>query len=512
MRSTRTEKNPTQSNSRSFGKIMQALRYFLLVVAAGLAAVLIADIAFLGTAMTYLREGRMAYGLTMGGRNIGGMTREEAAKEVAQGAKKALAGDALVLSLNGGEKTFSYSAEEVGLAADMDAMLDSAYQTGRSGSSFQNFYDAVKCALNGKEVFAEVRLNETRLTETLNRVKEEVDRPPVDATVAFTATGIIPREGTTGRQMNVAALKETVTPKLLGLHLPCREAITLVETEPEVTLKDVESIDGVLGSCTTYYGADTGRGDNIEIATAALNNRIVHPGEELSFNTQVGPRVPSRGYEIAPVIVDGKVEQDTGGGVCQVSSTLYNAVLTADLTPTARTAHFYPSTYVDAGLDATVADGQIDFVFQNTLPHPVLLRSSASNGTLTVSVYGHTADLPGEIEMESVIIGPPPTVEVYRLTYVGDKLVSREYLYTDEYDVPPPPEDEKPSPAANNPSPSPVPDSAPTPKPAPEPAPSPEPAPEPVQPTKPTAQKPPAQPATPGPAPARPATPQKPKN
>ena len=443
MKSTRTEKNPTQSNSRSFGKIMKALRYFLLVVAAGLTAVLIADIAFLGTAMTYLREGRMAYGLTMGGRNIGGMTREEAAKEVAQGAKKALAGDALVLSLNGGEKTFSYSAEEVGLAADMDAMLDSAYQTGRSGSSFQNFYDAVKCALNGKEVFAEVRLDETRLTETLNRVKEEVDRPPVDATVAFTATGIIPREGTTGRQMNVAALKETVTPKLLGLHLPCREAITLVETEPEVTLKDVESIDGVLGSCTTYYGADTGRGDNIEIATVALNNRIVHPGEELSFNTQVGPRVPSRGYEIAPVIVDGKVEQDTGGGVCQVSSTLYNAVLLAGLTPTARTSHFYPSAYLPAGLDATVADGQLDFIFRNTLPHSVLLRAGASEGTLTVEIYGCRADLPGEYDLETAIIGPPPTVEVYRVLYQGDTVIEREYLYTDVYDVPPPPEDEK---------------------------------------------------------------------
>lgn len=443
MKSTRTEKNPTQSNSRSFGKIMKALRYFLLVVAAGLAAVLIADIAFLGTAMTYLREGRMAYGLTMGGRNIGGMTREEAAKEVAQGAKKALAGDALVLSLNGGEKTFSYSAEEVGLAADMDAMLDSAYQTGRSGSSFQNFYDAVKCALNGKEVFAEVRLDETRLTETLNRVKEEVDRPPVDATVAFTATGIIPREGTTGRQMNVAALAETVKPKLLGLHLPCREAITLVETEPEVTLKDVESIDGVLGSCTTYYGADTGRGDNIEIATAALNNRIVHPGEELSFNTQVGPRVPSRGYEIAPVIVDGKVEQDTGGGVCQVSSTLYNAVLLAGLTPTARTSHFYPSAYLPAGLDATVADGQLDFIFRNTLPHSVLLRTGASEGTLTVEIYGCRADLPGEYDLETAIIGPPPTVEVYRVLYQGDTVIEREYLYTDVYDVPPPPEDEK---------------------------------------------------------------------
>ena len=126
-----------------------------------------------------------------------------------------------------------------------------------------------------------------------------------------------------------------------------------------------------------------------------------------------------------------------------MSSTLYNAVLTAGLTPTDRTAHYYPSAYVDAGLDATVADGQIDFAFRNTLPHAVLIRSWASEGTLTISIYGCAEDLPGVMEMESVVIGPPPTVEVYRLTYVGDQLINREYLYTDEYDVPPPPEEEK---------------------------------------------------------------------
>ena len=473
---------------------MRALRYFLLVVAVGLTAALIADITFLGTAMTYLREGRMAYGLTMGGHNIGGMTREEAAAEVMQGAKKSLAGNALVLSLAEEDKTFSFSAEEAGLAADLDAMLDAAYRTGRGGTSFQNFYDMVDCALNGKEVYAAVRLDEERLKETLGRVKKEVDRAPTDASVLFTATGIIHSEGTTGRQMDAAALAEKVKPQLLGLHLPCREAITLVETEPEITLRDVQPINGVLGSCTTYYGPETGRGDNIEIATATLNNRIVRPGEELSFNTQVGPRVPSRGYETAPVFVDGKVEQDFGGGVCQVSSTLYNAVLLAGLTPTARTSHFYPSAYLPAGLDATVADGQIDFVFQNTLPHSVLLRAGAYDGSLTVEIYGHREDLPGEYDLETSVIGPPPTVEVYRVLYQGDKVVEREYLYTDVYDVPP--EDEKKpeaaatTPAASEPEPEVEPEPEPKPE-APVPAPKPEaktePEPKPAETTKPQA-------------------------
>ena len=179
------------------------------------------------------------------------------------------------------------------------------------------------------------------------------------------------------------------------------------------------------------------------------------------------------------------MEQDFGGGVCQVSSTLYNAVLLAGLTPTARTSHFYPSTYLPAGLDATVADGQIDFVFQNTLPHSILLRAGAFEGSLTVEVYGHRADLPGEYDLETAIIGPPPTVEVYRVLYNGDTVIDREYLYTDVYDVPPPPEDEKkPEPTTT--------ETAPTPEPAPEPKPEPavKPEPKPTEPEKPQTAKP----------------------
>lgn len=457
---------------------MSGLKKCLLGTAAVLAVVLAANMTTISTAINYLQGGRMAYGLTVGGRAIGGMTREEAAEEVLRGAGKSLAGDVLVLSLPGEEKTFAFPAKEIGLLADVNAMLDAAYQIGRNGAPFQDFFDAANCAINGKEVLAEVRLDETKLTETLNRVKQEVDREPVDASIAFSAAGIEHHAGMTGRKMDVKATAEAVKPELLTLRLPCRETISLEETKPKIGLEDVKAIDGLLGSCSTYYIADTGRGDNIEIATAALNHCLIKPGEELSFNTRVGRRVASAGYATAPVIVNGKVEQDIGGGVCQVSSTLYNAILLAGLTPTARTSHFYPSAYIDAGLDATVADGQIDFVFQNTLPHSVILRAGASAGTLTVEVYGHRADLPGEYDLETAIIGPPPTVEVYRVLYQGDTVVNREYLYTDIYDVPPPPEDEKkPAPSATEP------DATPTTEP------------EPTKPTKPTV------PETPAPKP-----------
>ncbi len=473
---------------------MKAVRYFLIFIAAALVLALIADMTFLGTAAAFIRDGRMAYGLKAGNAPIGGMTREEAAHEIQRTAKAILNGEALILSLPDENHAFSFTAEEIGLSVDADKMTEAAFKVGREGGKIQQIVSVLECAFQGKETPIAAVLDESKLSQALQQVKQAVDRAPKNASIVFLPTGIERQPGVTGRRLDTEALASVVTPKLLELRLPCREALTPKETEPEITLEDISSINARLSDCTTYYIADTGRGDNIEIAAAALDNCIVRPGAELSFNTTVGSRVASAGYTVAPVIINGKTEQDIGGGVCQVSSTLYNAIMTAGLTPTDRTAHYYPSAYVDAGLDATVADGQIDFAFRNTLPHAVLLRSGAYNGTLTISVYGCAEDLPGVMEMESVIIGPPPTVEVYRLTYVGDQLVNREYLYTDEYDVPPPPEEEKPveTPAMFEPASAPAAEPAQEAKPsAAEMKPTPEPAP-------------PAPPAQPAPGPASP--------
>ncbi len=473
---------------------MKALRNFIIGISVCLAVLLFLNMTFLGTAIAFFREGRMAYGLTVGSLPVGGMTREEAAREIRRAAETALAGDALVLSLPSDGRSFVFRAPEIGLSADLDKTLDDAYHVGRDGSLPEQIFAVLRCALQGREIAPCTTLDDTRFSAALAGVKKEIDREPKDSYISFTPTGVAHHPGTSGQRLDADALAEKVKPQLLALHLPCREGLEPEELPAEIEPEDIRSIDGMLSTCTTYYQPYTGRGDNIEIATAALNDCLVRPGEEMSFNARVGSRVASKGYADAPVIINGKVEQDIGGGVCQVSSTLYNAVLLAGLTPTTRTSHFYPSAYIDAGLDATVADGQIDFAFRNTLQHSILLHTGAVEGALTVSIYGCRSDLPGEYDMETVIIGPPPTVEVYRALYQGDTLISREYLYTDEYDVPPPPEDEKKpateeKPAAQEPSPT-APAPAQPESPKPETKPEAKPSPKPTEPEQPQPQKP----------------------
>ena len=154
-------------------------------------------------------------------------------------------------------------------------------------------------------------------------------------------------------------------------------------------------------------------------------------GWEFSFNTTVGPRTWDAGYKPAGVIINGKPDVDYGGGVCQVSSTLYNAVLLAGLTPTERTPHFFQSSYIGYGRDATVADGQIDFKFRNDLPHTVYIKAYASGSTLTISILGTKADLNGAtIALEN------DGASLYRTYYKDGQVVKDEYLHTDQYYTP----------------------------------------------------------------------------
>lgn len=155
------------------------------------------------------------------------------------------------------------------------------------------------------------------------------------------------------------------------------------------------SFNGCLGSYTTKYNQwQTGRAHNVYLAAKSIDGIVVHPGKEFSFNGSVGSRSESRGYQNAPVIVDGEYQDGIGGGVCQVSTTLFNAALLANLEITQRYAHSKPTGYVPDGMDATVYYGVLDFKFRNNYDSPFEIHASAENGNLTISIWGDSSDIP----------------------------------------------------------------------------------------------------------------------
>ena len=140
---------------------------------------------------------------------------------------------------------------------------------------------------------------------------------------------------------------------------------------------------------TTFSSSTSERKNNIKIAAMALNDAFIDVGGEFSFNDRVGPRTEARGYKKAKIIFNGHFIDGIGGGVCQVSSTLYNAVLLANLPVTERFPHSLKVNYVPEGMDATVSYGTFDFKFVNSMDPPIIIHSECENGKLTITLFGH---------------------------------------------------------------------------------------------------------------------------
>ncbi len=375
---------------------------------------------------------RIVMGVKSEGVEISGLSENGARKHFTNlGAEKSKP-----LKFSYGDKTFSITPNEINLTPNVEEATQEAYRYGRSGTSATaNMKDQIKCALNGRNVALTANYDENLLNEKLNAIAAQINQQPVNAYCTLDSNGnVLKFAGIIGKKLNTEKIAESLKDPLTKLNIPNNIELIPEEIMPFVTTEDVLPIDTILGQYSTnFYQGD--RGDNIAIAAYELNDKIVKPGWTFSFNDTVGERTYSAGYKNAGVIINGKPEIDVGGGVCQVSSTLYNAVLLAGLTPTVRTPHFFPSTYVAPGRDATVADGQIDFQFRNDLPHNVYLLAGTYGSTLTVYVLGTRADLNGadiRIEREGSSMSP----SVYRVYYKDGQVIKDEFLHTDVYHEP----------------------------------------------------------------------------
>ena len=163
-------------------------------------------------------------------------------------------------------------------------------------------------------------------------------------------------------------------------------------TQPEVTQEYLEGLlfRDLICECTTKIPGTADRLNNIVLASQAVNGTVLEPGEEFSFNRIVGRRSPSRGFKLAPAYSGGQTVQAYGGGICQVSSTVYSAVKDTDIRVTERHAHGRPVAYLPRGRDATVSWGTLDFRFVNNTDYPLRIDAAVDGRTLTVKVYGTT--------------------------------------------------------------------------------------------------------------------------
>ena len=322
-----------------------------------------------------------------------------------------------------------YEASSVALEGEMP-ILDAGAEGFTSEISSQNLI--IKMGMPGRHVDTEAAYNMVLDAYSFNQfqvvvnmdqeetVPEEIDLEAIAAEFCFEAQdALVDPETyevtmeTYGYSFDMAKAQELLEGSQYGdtLTLP----MTMVA--PEVLggpIKETLFRD-VLCEYQTKHTTSEARNTNLTLASAAINGMILDPGETFDFNTVVGQRTKEKGYRYAPAYSDGKTIQDIGGGVCQVSSTLYYCTLIADLEIINRKPHSYVSSYMPAGMDATVNWGGPDFTFRNNTNYPIKIEMWVADGYVHAKLIG-TDEKDYYVEMEYEIIGystPDSIVEVY---------------------------------------------------------------------------------------------------
>lgn len=219
-----------------------------------------------------------------------------------------------------------------------------------------------------------------------SEIHDEICGDPVDARYTVEDRRLVIHEDRPGVSFDVAEAQ-----KLIDQADGDIIAIPVTTTPAALTAAQLKAslFTDLLGSYSSRYNAgDTSRSHNVSLAAQKINEVVLAPGDIFSYNDVVGPRTTARGFKTANVYVGNKVEPGVGGGICQVSSTLFNAVVLSDLKIVSRTNHSLPVSYVPLGRDATVSYGSIDFKFSNNTGSPIKIVASASGGTNYIAIYG----------------------------------------------------------------------------------------------------------------------------
>ncbi|MGM8364322.1 VanW family protein [Virgibacillus sp. W0181] len=235
-------------------------------------------------------------------------------------------------------------------------------------------------------------INDSKLNVLMEKIDQATYKKPVNATISENNNII---EEKAGSRLDKKAFSRIMyhfyyTGAPSHVDIPKKTVYPRIDSE---LLSEIH--DKKIGEYETHFKeSNRERSHNIDLSAKAINNHVVFPGEKFSFNKIVGKRTEEKGYKKAPVIVEGELAEDIGGGICQVSSTLFNAVNLDGIEIVERYSHSRSVPYVPPGKDATVSWWGPDFVFQNKYDHAVLIRAHAKNGKMKIRIYSSASAKP----------------------------------------------------------------------------------------------------------------------
>lgn len=397
--------------------------------------------------------------------NVGDMTEKEVKKAVKSHVKKKTN---IKVQLRINKDKITTTLKDLGYKWENRELVEQVMEVGKQGNVIKRYKDSVDLKKNGKTFELKMGIDQKKMKAKLEELCKAFNVDAKNASLEATGHGfkiIAEKEGcevdyeTTVNQL--VSYIEKQWDKKSAIQL---EATTKI-TKPKYTTKDCKKVSNTpMGSYTTQFTAGVvNRNANIRNGAEKLNGNVVYPGEIFSCNEHLVPWTEDNGWKPAGTYSEGSVVDSLGGGICQVSSTLYNALLNAEIKVVERYPHSMAVSYVPLSADAALAGDYKDLVFENNTDAPIYVQGVYTEGAITFNIYGHDTRKKGHsVEYVSKTTKTIPiktatkkdptlpagtkkvtpghvgyVAELYKITYENGKQVSKELVHTSTYAMAP---------------------------------------------------------------------------
>lgn len=397
--------------------------------------------------------------------DISGMTKEQAKEAIDQYVEELKTKEVAIALDN---EVVVKTVGDLGFETSEHTYIEDALNVGKTGNLIHRYKEIKDTEHGGLHYKLEFTLDESKIQEILETECSIYDVPYVNASMERVNGAFVYTNEETGRKLLVEETKEEIMNSIFNEwnHENLMVNAIIVDDEPLYTREQVEQCNDLLGSFTTdYSSSNASRAANVVNGTRLINGSVLYPGDELSCYIELNPFTAANGYYEAGTFVNGLVEDTLGGGICQVTTTLYNAVLAAELEVTERAAHSMTVAYVELSKDAAIAGTYKDLKFKNNTDVPIYVEGYTRNGKVTFNIWGaETRASNRKVVYESVTLSttnPPEdvvkedptqpttyskvtqsahyghTAELYKVVYIDGVEVSRTRVNRSTYNAAP---------------------------------------------------------------------------
>lgn len=333
-------------------------------------------------------EGKIHKNIYVRDIDLSNLTKKEAIKKINK-----IIDDNNTFSLSLNDEKYVFSKSDIETDYNVEEVVEKAYSIGRDKGIISNMKTKSSLAM-GKKIILDysIAYDEKKLDKYLRELNKKIYIKPTSATIRIIDGKIVITKGKNGYKLNKNELKDIIIRKLKDMNNE-EVVIPTLSVKAFYSYNDLSKINTVLGSFETYFNPNNyNRSINIKLAANATSNVLLDKGEVFSFNSHIQDSHINKYLKEAPVIINGKQEKGIGGGMCQVSSTIYNAALYSDMKIINVRNHTIPSPYIDMGRDATVSGGIIDLKFSNKFDTPILIHNKIIGNKLVCTIYGNEKD------------------------------------------------------------------------------------------------------------------------